>query len=62
MNKSGQVWIDKAINTLITPPADRDEGWKKIRRTKTRYELIRRCNTIELLLLSGGPGEIYCSA
>lgn len=45
MNKSGQVWIDKAINTLITPPADRDEGWKKIRRTKTRYELIRRCNT-----------------
>lgn len=45
MNKSGQVWIDSAINTLITPPADRDEGWKKIRRTKTRYELIRRCNT-----------------
>ena len=45
MNKSGQVWIDKAINTLITPPADRDEGWKKIRRTKTRYELIRRGNT-----------------
>ena len=45
MNKSGQVWIDNAINTLITPPADRDDGWKKIRRTKTRYELIRRCNT-----------------
>lgn len=45
MNKSGQVWIDSAINTLVTPPADRDEGWKKIRRTKTRYELIRRCNT-----------------
>ena len=45
MNKSGQVWIDNAINTLVTPPADRDEGWKKIRRTKTRYELIRRCNT-----------------
>ena len=22
-----------------------DDGWKKIRRTKTRYELIRRCNT-----------------
>ena len=44
-NKSGQVWIDNAINTLVTPPADRDDGWKKIRRTKTRYELIRRCNT-----------------
>ena len=33
-----------AINTLITPPDNKDEGWKKIRRTKTRFELLRRCN------------------
>lgn len=43
-NKSGQVWIDSAINTLITPADNQDDGWKKIRRTKTRFELIRRCN------------------
>lgn len=44
-NPSKQVWIDNAINTLITPADGQDEGWKKIRRTKTRYELITRANT-----------------
>lgn len=44
-NTSGQVWIDSAINTLVTPADNQDDGWKKIRRTKTRYELIYRCNT-----------------
>lgn len=43
-NKAGQVWIDSAINTLVTPADNQDDGWKKIRRTKTRFELIRRCN------------------
>ena len=43
-NKSGQVWIDNAINTLITPADNQDDGWKKIRRVKTRFELIRRIN------------------
>lgn len=41
-NQSGQVWIDNAINTLVTPADNQDEGWKKIRRVKTRFELIRR--------------------
>lgn len=41
-NKSGQIWIDSAINTLVTLSDDQDEGWKKIRRTKTRYELVER--------------------
>lgn len=45
LNPSGQVWIDYAINTLITPDDNHDEGWKKIRRVKTRYELMYRCNT-----------------
>lgn len=44
-NKSKQIWIDNAINTLITPADNQDDGWKKIRRVKTRFELIRRINT-----------------
>lgn len=44
-NKAQQVWIDNAINTLITPADNMDDGWKKIRRVKTRFELIRRINT-----------------
>lgn len=45
-NKQKQVWIDNAINTLITPKNNQDEGWKKIRRVKTRFELINRTNTV----------------
>ncbi len=44
-NKAKQVWIDNAINTLIKPADNQDDGWKKIRRVKTRFELIRRINT-----------------
>ena len=44
-NKAKQVWIANAINTLITPADNQDDGWKKIRRVKTRFELIRRINT-----------------
>lgn len=43
-NNSKQVWIDNAINTLITPADNQDDGWKKIRRVKARFELIRRIN------------------
>lgn len=43
-NTNQQVWIDSAINTLVTPSDAQDDGWKKIRRTKTRYELITRAN------------------
>lgn len=43
-NSVKQVWIDNAINTLITPADNQDDGWKKIRRVKTRFELIRRIN------------------
>ncbi len=42
MNKQKQVVIEQGINTLVTPADDEDEGWKKIRRVKVRYELIRR--------------------
>ena len=42
VNASDQIWIESAINTLVTPSGNQDEGWKKIRRTKTRFELIDR--------------------
>ena len=41
-NSNGQVWIEQGINTLITPSGNEDEGWKKIRRVKTRFELMQR--------------------
>lgn len=45
LNDYDQVWIDSAINTLVTTDATMDAGWKKIRRTKTRFELMDRVNT-----------------
>lgn len=46
VNADKQIWIDSAINTLVTPDEEHDAGWKKIRRTKTRFELMYRVNTI----------------
>lgn len=42
MNTKRKVRIDSAINTLVVLPDNMDAGWKKIRRVKTRQELIRR--------------------
>lgn len=43
MSPDGNIWYDTAINTLTAPePGTQDDGWKKIRRTKVRYELIDR--------------------
>ncbi len=42
VNANDQIRIESAINTLITPSGNQDAGWKKIRRTKTRYELMDR--------------------
>lgn len=43
-NNDDQVWIDSSINTLINPADNKDAGWKKVRRVKTRYELLYRAN------------------
>lgn len=43
-NTENQIWIDSSINTLINPADNQDEGWKKLRRVKTRYELLYRAN------------------
>lgn len=43
MSSDGTIWYDSGINTLVTPEGGtQDEGWKKIRRVKVRYELIDR--------------------
>ncbi len=41
----GAVWFDNAINTRVSVDATHDSGWKKLRRVKTRYELLYRGNT-----------------
>lgn len=38
----GIVWFDAGINTLVNLGANQDSGWKKIRRTKTRFEVMNR--------------------
>lgn len=45
-NKAKDVWIDNAVNTLVAPAENQDDGWKKIRRVKTRFELLRRINAV----------------
>lgn len=50
-SRSGAVWIEQGINTLVHLKENQDAGWKKIRRTRTRYELIKRIDlTIEGLV------------
>lgn len=43
MAADGSIWYDSGITTLTKPESGtQDDGWKKIRRTKVRYELIHR--------------------
>lgn len=41
-NHLGQVYISQGITTFVTPTADLDRGWSKIRRTRTRDRLMNR--------------------
>lgn len=41
-NSLGQVWVEYGIDTLVTPGAGVDSGWKKIRRVRTRDNLWER--------------------
>jgi len=41
-NAQKQVQIEQGITTFITPTADMDMGWRKIRRVRTRDALIDR--------------------
>ena len=44
VSDNGTVWIDSGITTLTTLTGEDDEGWKKIKRTKIRFELMQRTN------------------
>ena len=44
LSSDDSVWLDNGINTLIHPDSNHDSGWKKIRRTKVRNELLYRAN------------------
>lgn len=47
----GVVWVEAGITTLNAPMGEKDEGWRKIKRTKIRFELMERVNaTIEPLI------------
>ena len=51
LSASNAVWIESGINTLASPESNDDEGWKKIKRTKIRFELMQRLNdTVEPLI------------
>lgn len=43
MSKEGSIWYDHAFNTRVSPAdATEDDGWKKIRRVKVRFEMFDR--------------------
>lgn len=47
MSTDGNVWYDSGINTLTAPESGtQDEGWKKIRRVKVRFEMIDRLDRV----------------
>lgn len=47
MSADGSVWYDSGINTLVAPDYEtQDDGWKKIRRTKVRFEIIDRLDRV----------------
>lgn len=52
----GQVWFESGINTLLTPDENQDEGWKKIRRTATRFEIFDRVDRSVAPLI----GQVNC--
>lgn len=51
VSAANTVWVEQGVNTLVLPTAKEDEGWKKIKRTKVRFELFQRLNdTVEPLV------------
>lgn len=58
VNDEGQVWFDSGVNTLVTPNENQDDGWKKIRRTSTRFELFDRIDRTLAPLI----GKINCDS
>lgn len=46
-SSDGDIWYDSAITTLTAPETGtQDDGWKKIRRGKCRFEMIDRIDRV----------------
>lgn len=54
----GTVWLDNAVTTLVSPGADQDDGWKKVKRVKTRLELMDRIDR----RLAPMIGQVNCTS
>ncbi len=51
VSAANTVWVEQGINSLVLPTAKEDEGWKKVKRVKVRFELFQRLNdTVEGLI------------
>ena len=47
MAPDGSIWYDSGITTLTSPETGtQDDGWKKIRRVKVRFEMIDRLDRV----------------
>ncbi len=42
MSPSQTLWVESGITTLVATGEEEDEGWKKIKRVKVRFELFNR--------------------
>ncbi len=51
LSANNVVWVEQGINSLVSPAANDDLGWKSSKRTKIRFELFQRLNdTVEGLI------------
>ena len=57
-NSDGQIWFDSGVTTLTILDENQDAGWKKLKRTKVRNELMHRLD----LLLEKKVGRVNCDA
>lgn len=57
VNSLDQVWVDSGITTLTTISGNDDEGWKKIKRTKIRFELMTRASDSVAPMIGVTPND-----
>lgn len=59
MSPDGKIWYDSGINTLTVPEEEtQDDGWKKIRRVKVRFEIFDRLDRT----LMPKVGKVSCDS
>ncbi len=54
----GQVWFDSGVTTLVSLDESQDAGWKKLKRTKVRNELMRRLH----IMMEKKIGKVNCDS